>query len=230
MKTQGSMDDPYYKSRYTPNPDRAVVWREIVRFLEPYLSNAKAVLDLGAGYCDFINLVRSPVRIAVDISPELTRFAEPGVRTIRAFTSELSEVADASLDIVFSSNVLEHLTDVQLVGTMEEIKRVLKPGGMFITMQPNFRYAYKVYFDDPTHKQVFSHVGLEAFLVSHDFDIVKKMPKYLPVSMDSRPGLIPISGLLVRLYLHSPWKPFAGQMLFIARKQQKPAQPGKSSS
>jgi len=38
--------DPYYQSRYTPNPDRTVVWREIVRYLQPYVARAKTVVDL----------------------------------------------------------------------------------------------------------------------------------------------------------------------------------------
>jgi hypothetical protein len=41
-------------------------------------------------------------------------------------------------------------------------------------------------------------------------------PKFLPYSMrDSR---LPIAPWLVRAYLHSPWKPMAGQMLVVARR------------
>ncbi len=211
------MTDRYYASRYVPNPDRGVVWKEIVTFLFSYIGKANTVLDMGAGYCDFINNVKAPRRIAVDISADSARYAEEGVETI---TSSLPHsVLSETVDVVFASNLFEHLDDAQLEAMMVEVRRVLCPGGLLILMQPNYRYSYKTYFDDPTHKKVFSHTALEAFLVSHDLEIVKKYPKFLPFSLKSRPGIIPLSPLLIRAYLNSPWKPFAGQMLFIARKK-----------
>jgi ubiquinone/menaquinone biosynthesis C-methylase UbiE len=212
------MADSYNESRYTPNADRGIVWPEIVRFLEPYLKNASTVLDLGAGYCDFVNNVSAPNRIAADLSPESATFAAPGVKHIVTPADDLSQVQDASVDVVFSSNLLEHLTDDQLGRAMNEVQRVLKPTGLFITMQPNYRLAYKTYFDDPTHKKVFSDVALRNFLLQYHFRIVRSWPRFLPFSLASRPGLIPVSPLVVRAYLHSPWKPLAGQMLFIAGK------------
>jgi len=174
------------------------------------------VLDLGAGYCDFVNNVSAPERIAVDYSSASATFAAPGVRHITAGADDLSQVKDASVDVVFSSNLLEHLTDDQLAKTMTEVHRTLRPGGRFITMQPNYRLAYKNYFDDPTHVKVFSDVALGNFLVQHHFRIVRAWPRFLPFSLKSRPGLLPVSPLIVRAYLNSPWKPFAGQMLFVA--------------
>lgn len=210
------MADSYYESRYTPSPDRGVVWPEIVRFLKPYLDGASTVLDLGAGYCDFVNNVRAPERIAVDYSSDSAAFAAEGVRHITAPADDLSQVQSASVDVVFSSNLLEHLTDAQLAGAMKEVHRILRPGGLFITMQPNYRLAYKTYFDDPTHVKVFSDEALRNFLLSHHFRIVRAWPKFLPFSLASRPRLLPVSPLVVRAYLHSPWKPLAGQMLFVA--------------
>ena len=116
-------------------------------------------------------------------------------------------------------NLLAHLNDRQLSDTMREIHRVLKSDGLFITMQPNYRLAYRNYFDDPTHVKVFSDVALENFLVANRFRIVRAWPKFLPFSMKSGPSKIGISSLAVRGYLNSPWKRFAGQMLFITQKK-----------
>src|ERR1700691_2369095 len=154
------MADSSYQSRYVPSADRSVVWPEIVRFLQPYLQGASTVLDLGAGYCDFVNNVSAPERIAVDYSPASAAFAGPGVKHIISTADDLSQVKTASVDVVFSSNLLEHLTDDQLCRTMKEILRTLSPRGLFITMQPNYRLAYKTYFDDPTHVKVFSDAAL----------------------------------------------------------------------
>jgi ubiquinone/menaquinone biosynthesis C-methylase UbiE len=212
------MEDSYYKARFTFNTDRMVVWKEIVRFLNQFIKGTHTVLDLGAGYCDFINTVSAEKKIAVDISPELPRYADKSVKHIQSLATDLSSVEDQSVDLVFSSNLLEHLTDEELALCMKELRRVLKTGGLFITMQPNYRLAYKTYFDDFTHKKVFSDESLRGFLISHDFTILASYPRFLPFSLKSRPSLIPIHPLLVRTYLHLPWKPFAGQMLFVCKK------------
>jgi len=210
--------DSYYKSRFVFNKDREVVWKEIVRFLNPYLTDAHTVLDLGAGYCDFINNVKAGKKIAVDISPELPQYAHSDVQLVNSLATDLSSVSDSTVDVVFSSNLLEHLTDAELVKCLSEVKRVLKKGGLFITMQPNYRLAYKTYFDDFTHKKVFSDESLKGFLVAQDLTIIKYWKKFLPFSLKSRPSLIPVIPLLIRAYLHSPCKPFAGQMMFVTKK------------
>lgn len=213
------MKDAYYKSRYIFDPKRNIVWKEIVRFLDSYIKNAETVLDLGAGYCDFINNVSATKKYAVDISPELSNYAGKEVIQINRTGWDFYEIPNESVDVVHASNFLEHFTDENLEKIMKEVKRILKKGGKLILMQPNYRYSSKTYFDDPTHKKVFSDTALESFLISYDFEIIRKMPKFLPFSLKSRPSIIPLSPLFVRAYIHSPWKPFAGQMLFVSKNQ-----------
>lgn len=214
------MKDDYYASRFVPDPSRAIVWKEIVRHHTPFIVSDATVLDLGAGYCDFINnVVTTGKRYAVDHSPELSRYAAPGVIQIQSSVLEFQQIPDHSVDVVHASNLLEHLSDDELTQTMSEIRRVLKDKGILILMQPNYYYAYRSYFDDPTHKKVFSHGALESFLISHHFDIKLMKPKFLPFSLRSRPSIIPVHPLIIRAYLNSPIKPFAGQMLFVAEKK-----------
>src|SRR4051812_36566888 len=123
------MTDSYYQTRYTWDKNRTVVWKEIVRYLEKYISKGATVVDLGAGYCDFINNIQAKKKIAVDYSSELKNFAEENVEIVQSSVTDLSAVANVSVDIVFASNLLEHLTDEELEKTISEIKRVLKNGG-----------------------------------------------------------------------------------------------------
>lgn len=211
--------DPYYASRFTYDPTRKAVWGEIIRFLSPFIATNAQVVDLGAGYCDFINAVPARTRWAVDLSPELPQHAAAGVHVLNMSSSHLPSINDGSVDVVHASNFFEHLNDAQLSDTMREVKRMLKTGGTLILLQPNFRLAYKTYFDDPTHVRIWTDAGLASFLRSEGFEIVLERPKFLPFSLRSRPSLIPAHPLIIRAYIWSPWKPFAGQMLVIARKK-----------
>jgi SAM-dependent methyltransferase len=214
------MKDLYYKSRYIYDDRRPLVWKEIVSFLQKFMPASGTVVDLGAGYCDFINNVKAEKKYAVDISPELEHFAGNDTIKINQTVWNLYEIQDNSVDVVHASNLLEHFTDEELNKVMKEVGRILRKGGRLILIQPNYRLSYKKYFDDPTHKKVFSDASLESFLVTHNFEVVLKMPRFLPFSMRSNSSLLPnfLLPLVVRLYIASPIKPFAGQMLFIAEK------------
>jgi SAM-dependent methyltransferase len=210
--------DSYYASRFVPDKTRPIVWKEIIRHHQAFIPKNAVVVDLGAGYCDFINEVKAEKKYAVDHSPELKNFAHPDVICIQSGATIFKEIPDNSVDIVHASNLFEHLTDAELDAAMTEVKRVLKKGGKLILMQPNYYYKYRSYFDDPTHKKVFSHFALESFLVSYSMKIKLMKPKFLPFSLRSRPSIIPIHPLIIRAYINSPWKPFGGQMLFVAEK------------
>jgi ubiquinone/menaquinone biosynthesis C-methylase UbiE len=213
------MYNDYYKSDYTPDSARPIVWREIVRYLSRFIPRDATVVDLGAGYCDFINNVSAKTKYAVDISPELQDFTTPNVRKINSEAWNLEQIENESVDVVHASNLFEHFDDEELEKVVKEIKRVLKPEGRLILIQPNFKYSYRSYFDDHTHKKIFTDVSLENFLLSHNFSIIHKKPKFLPYSMKSSPmTMIPFLSKAVWLYLRSPWKPFAGQMLFVSKK------------
>lgn len=176
------------------------------------------MLDLGAGYCDFINTVEAKQKYAVDMSPELPRYVGEGVTAIQSRGSAMPGVESGTVDVVHASNFFEHLTHNELKATLAEVRRVLRPRGKLILMQPNFRLAFKRYFDDPTHRTVWTEDGLASHLESEGFSVVRKEGRFLPFSLRSRPSVIPLHRLVVRAYLALPWRPFAGQMLVVGEK------------
>ena len=214
--------DKYYASgQYDPDPRREIAWREIIRFLKPYIPIDSTVVDLGAGYCDFINQVKAGKKYAVDYSPDLSNFAADDVEKVNTLASDLSAIETNSIDVVHSSNLFEHFTDEELVKTINEVKRILKKGGKLILMGPNFRLQPGRYFDDHTHKKIFTDSSLESFLIENNFKIILKMPRFLPMEMKNSPSILPqfLLPLIIRAYIHSPIKPFAGQMLLVGEKQ-----------
>ena len=136
------------------------------------------------------------------------------MRFVCASALELGALPSAGVDVLFASNLLEHLDDAELARAMQEFKRVLKPGSRVILLQPNFHYAYREYFDDYTHKKVFTHVSLRDFFEANGFAAIDVFPRFLPFSLKSR---LPKSYYLTKLYLLSFIKPMAKQMLLVFR-------------
>ena len=122
-----------------------------------------------------------------------------------------------AFDAVLGSNILEHFAPDTVPAVVGGIARLLRPGGRLLVVQPNFRHAWRSYFDDYTHRSIFTDVSLPALLRAHGFTIDRVEARFLPYSM--RGTRLPITQSLVSAYLRSPLKPMAGQMLVIASRR-----------
>lgn len=206
----------YFETRFRFDAQREVVWEQIVKYLQRFIPLSAKVLDIGSGYGNFINNIKAQERHALDIADISKSNVAKNVVFYLDSSCEMKGVKSSYFDFVFASNLLEHLSCLELKDTLVQVKRVLKTGGRFIILQPNFRYCYKVYFDDYTHKQVFTHLSLSNLLEENGFRVIKVLPRFIPFSMKSQ---FPKFGFLVWLYLRMPLKPFGGQMLMIVEKQ-----------
>jgi hypothetical protein len=171
------------------------------------------VLELGAGYGHFINNIRCRRRIALDSWPGMPQFLSPGVEGIVSAATDLSAVEEESVDFAFASNLFEHLTQNELAATLEQLRHKLKKSGTLNILQPNYRFAYREYFDDYTHVAVYSDRSLADFLGAHGFRVSECYPRFLPLTIKSR---FPVFPFLIRTYLRLPFKPMGGQMLIRA--------------
>jgi SAM-dependent methyltransferase len=205
----------YHTTRLVYDKKREILWAALCEYyFSKFIRPDFHVLELGAGYAHFINNVRCASRTAVDLWPQMPDYAAPGVTTRVGSVSDLGFLPDASVDLAFASNLFEHLTQVDFAKTLAQLRQKLKPDGNLIILQPNYRRAYKEYFDDYTHVSVYSHVSLCDFLAVNGFQTIECNAGFLPFSVKSR---LPVSRSLIRLYLASPWKPLAKQMLIRAR-------------
>ena len=57
----------YFDTRYSYNPDRHKVWKAICEYLQKYIDKNASILEIGAGYCDFINQIKASRKVALDI-------------------------------------------------------------------------------------------------------------------------------------------------------------------
>jgi SAM-dependent methyltransferase len=207
----------YHDVHLPEDPARAVVWRVIADYLQPWVPPDAHVLEIGAGYCCWINAVRARRKVAVDTWPDVARHASQSVEAVVLDASAgLTRFAEASFDLVLASNVIEHFEPDAAAGVVGDIVRLLRRGGRLIAIQPNFRYAYREYFDDYAHRSMFTHVSLANLMRSKGLRLLRVEPRFLPYSM--RESRLPVASWLVRAYLRSPIRPWAGQMLLVAQK------------
>ena len=121
---------------------------------------------------------------------------------------------DASVDFVFTSNLMEHLPDKPGVEQMiREVHRVLKPGGHFVMMGPNIQVIPGSYWDFWDHLVPISELSLIECLECLGFRITNSWGRFLPYTTKSS---IPKASWLVSLYLKCPWIwGFMGQQFLV---------------
>jgi SAM-dependent methyltransferase len=207
--------EEYFASRLPEDTSRERLWQILCEYLQKDVPANGAVLELGGGYCYFINHIRAAKKHVVDLYEDIREHAAPGVMTHVQSCTSLPGFLSGSLDTVFASNLFEHLTREELLQTLAEVRRVLRPGGRLLIVQPNFKYSYREYFDDYTHVQMLTHVSLADLLKVAGFEVERVVPRFLPFSVKGRGPKWP---WLLRVYLALPWRPFAGQMYLVARK------------
>jgi SAM-dependent methyltransferase len=205
----------YHDSRLTQDARRDTVWKALWRYVFRHrIAADDCVLDLGCGYGEFINNVTARRRIGLDMWPGIRKHLGPGVEGIVGSVTDLGGIDDASVDFAFASNLFEHISQADFAKVLASLKTKLSARGTLTILQPNFRYAYREYFDDYTHVSIYSHVSLADFLVANGYEVIEVRPRFLPLTVKSR---LPVSPLLIGLYLASPFKPMGKQMLLVAR-------------
>jgi SAM-dependent methyltransferase len=199
--------------------DRVVLWNTLVEsYFQQFVGPRDTVLDLAAGYCEFINAIRAGTRIAVDLNPTAAEQAHPDVRVIRSRSTDLPAELDGTVDVVWVSNFFEHLRDSdELLATLAAIRRVLRPGGRLLVLQPNIRLTKEAYWDFVDHSLPITEKSLVEALELAGFTIDQLKVRFLPYTTSSR---LPVSAALIRLYLKVPpaqW--LLGKQTFVVAKR-----------
>ena len=210
-----SLYHAYHEVRLEYDPRREVLWRALWRhYFRRFIGPDDCVLDIGCGHGDFINAVEARKRIALDSWSDFPAYLQAGVESIVGSAIDVGNLVKEPVDFAFASNLFEHLTQADLTTLLAGLRKILSPRGTLTVIQPNFRYAYREYFDDYTHVAIYTDVSLCDLLRASGFDIVEVKPRFLPLSVKSR---LPVRESLIRAYLASPIKPMGKQMLIRAR-------------
>ncbi len=204
----------YFATRFTYDPRRDVLWQTLYRYYFSKLIRPQdSVLEMGAGYGHFINSVTARRRIALDQWDGFGEYLQPGIEAHVGDVSDLSFLDPGSVNFAFASNLFEHVSQEAFAVVLSQLKTALADGGTVNIVQPNYYFAHREYFDDYTHRTIYSHVSICDFLEANGYSVIDCQPRFLPLTIKSR---LPISPSLIRLYLASPWKPMGKQMLIRA--------------
>lgn len=213
-KPQTQAASTYHQVRLPYDARRARAWSAVCNYLQPFVDDQAPLLDLGAGYGDFTRFARAAPKWALDQSEEMAAYWAPDVQPLVQSALSPLPFDTASIATVFASNFFEHFTVGEIESILSEVRRVVRPRGKLIVVQPNFRLEPRRYFDDYTHKSIFTDTGFGDMLRSSGWSIVRKEARFLPFSLKSR---LPVFAPLVSLYLALPFRPLAGQFLVVAQ-------------
>ena len=153
--------DAIYAKRF-PEADadhaewRRDLWKVLVKgFFARWIPSDGAVLDYGCGAGEFINAVQARRRIGVDAREPARETLDAEIEFRVPAGVHIPQIEDGSVDVVFCSNLLEHLPDRETVtALLLELRRVLRPDGRLLVLGPNLRYTGGAYWDFLDRKSV----------------------------------------------------------------------------
>ena len=138
------------------------------------------VLEIGFGSCALMEHLRSVgwTPEGLDFDPVCVERARAKGFEARTGALEDAKFPDGRFDAVVMSHAFEHVPDP--IGLLREIRRVLKPGGTFVSLTPNaVAHGHRVFgrdwlaLDPPRHLHLFSPDSLRGALAKVPFSSVR---------------------------------------------------------
>ena len=160
------------------------------------LENAH-VLELGCGAAQTITTLVNKFGVGQAIAAEvdqrahqanLDRIDTPDNLTFANFGAEQIDAEDNLFDIVIMLKSLHHVPDDSLAVALQEIHRVLKPGGMAYISEPVFAGSLNEVirlFHDEEQVRYRAHQTLVESVQSGLFELVEERFFYNPVKLES---------------------------------------------
>jgi ubiquinone/menaquinone biosynthesis C-methylase UbiE len=164
--------------------------------------------------------VRAKKVIAVDLDANNSKYLNGNVDFHNGYSQNLSFQESSTVDLVFSSNLFEHLgSSGTLLETLNEINRVLKRSdrSRLVVLMPNIRYVKWDFYNFIDHNLPLNEISLKEALEISNFEIIESHKKFFPYSANNLRIRFPTT--LIKLYLSLPpkFRPLAKQMFFVAK-------------
>jgi len=156
--------------------------RKKVGLITKLNNGSGVILDIGAGTGDFLAKAKETGWTVSGIEPneQAKQLAQQKEVLLHTKTDDFE---DHSFDVITLWHVLEHVPDLQ--HQIQEIKRLLKPGGYVIIAVPNFKSYdaahYKSFwaaFDVPRHLWHFSKNAIQKLFAEQELNLTKTLPMH----------------------------------------------------
>ena len=140
-----------------------------------------AILDLGCGHGALIYFARlagyQNIRGVDGSSEQIASAKKLGIEGVEEadLMVFLPEQRSESVDIVITIDVVEHFTREELLGFVDQIYRVVKPGGRWIINMPNGESPFcgRSRYFDLTHELAFTRNSISQLLLSSGFSNIR---------------------------------------------------------
>lgn len=178
------------------------------------LKAGQKFLDIGCGRGEFLRgfIGRGVKGYGVDRSRAAEKYCPEAELSTADLENNGLPYEDNFFDVIYSKSVIEHFYYPEKI--FQEIYRVLKPGGIVITLCPDWEFNYRIYFEDYTHRTPFMQSSLRDIQLIHGFENVQvERFRQLPVLWRGGSLLLPFAEL-TRLLTPSFFKPYSKWVRF----------------
>tara|TARA_B100001057_G_scaffold469842_1_gene530565 strand:- start:696 stop:1379 length:684 start_codon:yes stop_codon:yes gene_type:complete len=151
------------------------------------IKKKQKVLELGCGRGEFLNefINNGLDGYGVDILDYCKNFF-PNLNFKKIdMVNEKLPYEDNFFDVIYSKSIIEHFYFPDKI--FKEAFRVLKPGGIIITLTPEWQYIYKSFYEDFTHRTPFTSISLRDIHEMSGFKEIKvESFKQLPIIFEKK--------------------------------------------
>ena len=146
------------------------------------METGQKLLEPGCGRGEFLAGFRKLGMqcYGLDLSPQAGSMVEEVEVKQGNLETDRLPYDDNYFDFIYHKSLLEHLYHPDRF--IKETFRILKPGGVLLSLVPDWEANYKIYFDDFTHRTPFTKVALADIYRMCDFEQIKVVKfRQLPI-------------------------------------------------
>src|SRR5262249_12716384 len=99
-----------FRFRESERPQKMLIWKTLCEnYFQRLVGDDRIVADLACGYGEFINNIKAAKKYAIDLNPDVPKYLDADVQFYLSRAGRIEDISSAAVDVVFTSNFLEHL-------------------------------------------------------------------------------------------------------------------------
>jgi len=133
----------------------------------------REIVDVGCGTGAILKQLGNPEKnVGIDLAPEAISFCrQRGLNNVRQGDIRALPFADASFDAVICSSVLYHEWVSDVGGAVQEMHRILRPGGVLLINVPAFPFLHSAHDEAVMTARRFRKCEIRELLQKQNFKI-----------------------------------------------------------